>query len=194
MSRTTASTCIPVRRQGGKERSDSRRIGRLSTPRFSGPDDRFPRPPSRATYSAVPETKRRRTGTTGSSNPRVVNTQVASRRSARATVGRWSSAGRLHAYTASIATRPSASAGSGFAPAHLIGERQHISPPDANRPVDRLVSDLLCCRSRSVSGIDIDGDDATASLRKRPRDRQTVSDADFHEAVVFREFVDQRAT
>lgn len=84
--------------------------------------------------------------------------------------------------------------GSGFAPAHLIGERQHISPPDANRPVDRLVSDLLCCRSRSVSGIDIDGDDATASLRKRPRDRQTVSDADFHEAVVFREFVDQRAT
>jgi len=77
--------------------------------------------------------------------------------------------------------------------ARLIGEREHVSPPNAERSGDRSVPRLACGRSRPVSRFDVDGNDAAASLRERPRDRRPVADADLDEAVVSREFVDQRA-
>jgi len=180
----------------GKNVRISRRIGRLSTPRFT-------RGRTTASRAAVPRNVQRgsRDEATPDRDDRFLKPEGGEYAGSVETVGEGDcrtlefgrEVTRVHRIDRDAAV--CVGEGSGFAPAHLIGERQHISPPDANRPVDRLVSDLLCCRSRSVSGIDIDGDDATASLRKRPRDRQTVSDADFHEAaVVFREFVDQRAT
>ena len=73
----------------------------------------------------------------------------------------------------------------------VLSECEHVFASHAKRAVDRPGSGLACGRLRFVPQVDVDGDDATPSFCERQRHSRSVSDTDFHEAIVLRESVDQ---